>query len=74
MCKYTFLLPAYKGRFLDEMLRSIQGQTYTNFKVIISDDCSPEGLIATVDYTWQIHASLLVEMRNILAVEDCFSL
>lgn len=42
--KYTFLLPAYKGRFFDEMLRSIQGQTYTDFKVIISDDCSPEDL------------------------------
>lgn len=44
MPKYTFLLPAFKGRFLDEMLRSIQGQTYTDFKVIISDDCSPEDL------------------------------
>ena len=44
MPKYTFLLPAYKGRFLNEMLRSIQGQTYTDFKVIISDDCSPENL------------------------------
>lgn len=42
--KYTFLLPAYKGRFLDEMLRSIQAQTYRDFKVIISDDCSPENL------------------------------
>lgn len=44
MPKYTFLLPAFKGRFLNEMLRSIQSQTYTNFKVIISDDCSPEDL------------------------------
>lgn len=44
MTKYTFLLPAFKGRFLDEMLRSIQGQTYKDFKVIISDDCSPEDL------------------------------
>lgn len=42
--KYTFLLPAYKGWFLDEMLRSIQAQTYRDFKVIISDDCSPEDL------------------------------
>ena len=42
--KYTFLLPAYKGQFLDEMLRSIQGQTYSDFKVVISDDCSPEDL------------------------------
>lgn len=44
MSKYTFLLPAYKGRFLDEMLHSIQNQTYTDFKIIISDDCSPENL------------------------------
>lgn len=42
--KYTFLLPAYKGHFLDEMLRSIRSQTYTDYKVIISDDCSPEDL------------------------------
>lgn len=42
--KYTFFLPAYKGRFLNEMLSSIQGQTLTNFKVVISDDCSPDDL------------------------------
>ena len=36
--KYTFLVPAYKGRYLNEMLLSIQRQTYTKFKVIISDD------------------------------------
>ena len=42
--KYTFLLPAFKGRYLDEMLRSIKAQTYTDFKVLISDDCSPEDL------------------------------
>ena len=42
--KYTFLLPAFKIRYLDEMLRSIQSQTYTSFKVIISDDCSPEDI------------------------------
>lgn len=42
--KYTFLLPAYKGCFLDKMLRSIKEQEYSNFKCIISDDCSPEDL------------------------------
>ena len=42
MPKYTFLLPAYKGKFLDEMLSSIQEQTYNDFRVIISDDCSPD--------------------------------
>ena len=42
--KYTFLLPAFKGKYLDEMLRSIKAQTYQDFKVLISDDCSPEDL------------------------------
>ena len=42
--KYTFLLPAYKVKYLDEMLKSIKAQTYTNFKVVISDDCSPDNL------------------------------
>jgi len=40
--KYTFLLPAYKSTFLDTMLRSIQNQTFEDFEVLISDDCSPE--------------------------------
>ena len=40
--KYTFLLPAYKVKYLDEMLRSIKNQTFTDYKVVISDDCSPE--------------------------------
>lgn len=42
--KYTFLLPAYKSAFLNAALRSIQEQTYTDFKVLISDDCSPENI------------------------------
>lgn len=38
----TFLLPAFKAKYLAEMLESIKNQTYTDFKVLISDDCSPE--------------------------------
>lgn len=44
MHKYTFLLPAFKGKYLAEMLMSIRAQTYQDFKVLISDDCSPEDL------------------------------
>ncbi len=44
--KYTFLLPAYKGKFFKQALESIQSQTYKDFLVIISDDCSPEDLYA----------------------------
>lgn len=42
--KYTFLLPAYKARYLEDRLESISNQTYHNFKVIISDDCFQEPL------------------------------
>lgn len=44
MTKFTFLLPAYKTRYLDQMLKSIQNQTYKDYKVLISDDCSPEDI------------------------------
>lgn len=46
--KYTFLLPAYKKSFLDKAIRSILSQTYNDFKVIVSDDCSPEDLYSIV--------------------------
>lgn len=46
MSKYTFLLPAYKGTYLNEMLQSIKKQTFADFKVLISDDCSPEDIHA----------------------------
>lgn len=42
--KYTFLLPAYKPNFLEAALESIKNQTYPDFKVIVSDDCSPYDL------------------------------
>lgn len=46
MCKvkYTFLVPSYKASFLEEALLSIKNQTFKDFKVLVSDDCSPEDL------------------------------
>lgn len=49
--KYTFLLPAYKPNFLEEALRSIKEQTYTDFKVIVSDDCSLHDLKSIFEKT-----------------------
>ncbi len=40
--KYTFLLPAFKTPFLEEALLSIKNQTFKDFVVLVSDDCSPE--------------------------------
>lgn len=47
--KFTFLLPAYKQDFLEEALWSIKSQTYSDFKVIVSDDCSPYDLKSIFD-------------------------
>ena len=47
--KYTFLLPAYKVTFFEKALFSIKNQTFKNFKVIVSDDCSPENLRSVYD-------------------------
>jgi glycosyltransferase involved in cell wall biosynthesis len=49
MPNYTFLLPAYKAKYLTRMLQSIQSQSCKYFKVIVSDDCSPEDIKSIVD-------------------------
>ena len=41
---YTFLIPAFKAKYIRDTLQSIQGQSYTNYKVLISDDCSLENI------------------------------
>lgn len=32
--KYSFVLPAYKGRFLKESIDSILAQSYTDFEIV----------------------------------------
>lgn len=39
--KYTFLCPSYKTDYFKEALRSMLGQSNRNFKILVSDDCSP---------------------------------
>lgn len=46
---YTFLLPAYKVKFFAEALESIKTQTYKKFRVIVSDDNSPEDIKCIYD-------------------------
>lgn len=49
MPKVSFILPAYKRRFLQEAIASILAQTYHDFELIVVDDCSPEDLKSIVD-------------------------
>ncbi len=47
--KYSFVLPAYKAKFLKAAIDSILNQTYSNFELIIVNDASPEDLDSIVD-------------------------
>lgn len=40
----SFVLPAYKGKFLKESIASILSQTYANFELVIVNDCSPDNI------------------------------
>ncbi len=59
--RYTFLMPAYKISFFKEAIDSILAQTYTDFRLIVSDDCSPHNLKAIVD---EYHDDRIVYRRN----------
>lgn len=42
--KLSFILAAYKCKYLSEAIKSILHQTYRDFELVVVDDCSPEGL------------------------------
>ena len=42
--KYSFVLPAYKSKFLKESIDSILAQSYKDFELIIVDDASPDDI------------------------------
>lgn len=44
MSRLSFILPAYKRRYLADAIRSILAQTFNDFELVVVDDCSPENL------------------------------
>lgn len=44
MSLVSFVLPAYKSRFLNQAIDSILSQSYKNFELVVVDDASPENL------------------------------
>lgn len=47
--KLSFILPAWKGRFLKAAIESIVAQTSPDWELVVVDDCSPEDLKSIVD-------------------------
>lgn len=44
MIKFSYVLPAFKKRYLDKAITSIVSQTFNDWELIIVDDFSPEDL------------------------------
>ena len=44
MAKFSFFLPAYKAKFLDDTIKSIISQSYADWELVIVNDCSPEDI------------------------------
>lgn len=61
MAKVSFILPAFKRRFLKDAITSILAQTYCDFELVVVDDCSPEDLKSVVD---EFHDERLSYHRN----------
>ena len=48
MPTFSILIPAYKGQYLGEALTSCIQQSFSDFEVIVVDDCSPYNLQSIV--------------------------
>jgi hypothetical protein len=46
---FSFILPAWKGRYLHEAIASILNQTFVEFELIVVDDASPEPIKAITE-------------------------
>ncbi len=46
--RFSFVLPAFKGRYLAESIKSILAQTVADFELVIVNDCSPDDIAGIV--------------------------
>lgn len=40
----SFVMPAWKGRFLERAVASVLSQTFRDFELVVADDASPDGI------------------------------
>ena len=66
--KFSITIPSYKKRYLSEAIESVLAQTYTNYELIIVDDCSPEDLKSVVDKFDDVRIHYYRNSRNCGAI------
>lgn len=72
MATISFILPAYKKQFLQSAVDSILHQSFTDFELVVVDDCSPENLKEIVDQYSDERLKYVRNERN-LGSEDLIS-
>lgn len=61
MTGISFIMPAWKSRFLREAIQSIVAQSSPDWELVVVDDCSPENLEEIVD---SFHDARIRYVRN----------
>ncbi len=73
--KFSILLPSYNGeKVIGDCLKSILTQTYQNFEIIISDDCSKDNTINVIEKFNDKRIKLFRNKKNLgysLNLERC---
>ena len=62
---FSFIMPAYKARFLHKAIDSILKQSYTNFELVIVDDDSPENLSEVIGLFHDSRIKYEINEKNI---------
>lgn len=62
---FSICVPAYKAKFFEECLKSILNQDYTNFELLILDDCSPENIEQIVRTFDDVRITYLRNVQNV---------
>lgn len=62
--KFSITIPAYKRKYLREAIESVLAQTYSDYELIIVDDCSPEDIKSLVDTFTDSHIRYYRNKKN----------
>lgn len=50
-CKVSVIMPSFNSElFIEESIRSIQNQTYSNWELVITDDCSTDNTVKLIEH------------------------